>query len=315
MWKILSILTIHLVFIMGCSQPDTQALRLGTNVWPGYEPLYLARDLGELPPDQIKLVEYPSASEVIRAFRNRALEAASLTLDEVLLLMQDQIPVKVILVHDISNGADTILARPPISSIVDIKGKSVAVESSALGAYMISRALELNELKIEDINIYHMEVNAHEQAYLKKEVDVVVNFEPVRTRLLNKGANEIFTSKEIHGEIVDVLVVHEDVYNNRKKPLQQVVQAWFSALDYFQKNPDKAASIMARRLNVNTQEVIASFNGLEFPDASSNHRMLGGESPSLQKTAERLLRILKQNSLIREDLKIPFIFSAEFLKP
>lgn len=58
-------------------------LRIGTLVWPGYEPLYLARERGYLDPKSVRLVEYPSNSEVTRAFRNRAIEAAALTFDEV----------------------------------------------------------------------------------------------------------------------------------------------------------------------------------------------------------------------------------------
>ena len=63
-----------LLSLFGCmGQPDT-ALRIGTNVWIGSEPLYLARDLGRLDSDSVQLVEYPSASEVLRAFRNEAID-------------------------------------------------------------------------------------------------------------------------------------------------------------------------------------------------------------------------------------------------
>ncbi len=302
------------VMISGCSETEPQPIRLGTNVWPGYEPLYLAREIGKMSPEQVKLIEYPSASEVIRAFRNKALEAASLTMDEVLMLVQDNIPVRVVLVHDISNGADTILARPGIESMKEIVDKRVAVESNALGAFMISRALELNDLSVSDINIRHMEANEHEQAYLNNQVDVIVNFEPVRTRLISKGANEIFTSREIYGEIVDVLVVHEDIYLNRKGAINKIVEDWFGALIYFDSHKDKAASIMAKRLNLSPDEVIAGFDGLELPDIRRNREMLGGVEPALASTIKRLEKVLKENSLIGEATEIPNILSAEFIQ-
>lgn len=287
----------------GCNQPEPQKLRLGTNIWPGYEPLYLAREIDSLPSNKVRLVEYSSASEVIRAFRNKTLEMASLTLDEVLLLVQDNIPVKVILVHDISNGADTILARPDITSMKDIIGKRVAVESSALGAYVITRALEINKLSLKDIIIKHLNVNQHENAYKNNQVDVVVNFEPVRTRLLNKGAKEIFTSKEMYGEIVDVLVVHEEVFNQNKSTLKEIINGWFTALDYFSQQPKLAANIMAKRLNVSTQEVISSFKGLELPNRKINRSLLGGKKPKLKTTIQHLNRVLKDNKLLIKDVK------------
>ncbi|MEO8040925.1 MAG: hypothetical protein ABI794_19310, partial [Betaproteobacteria bacterium] len=58
----------------GCGRDPEPVLRIGTNVWIGSEPLYLARELGHLKPDAVQLVEYPSASEVLRAFRNQAID-------------------------------------------------------------------------------------------------------------------------------------------------------------------------------------------------------------------------------------------------
>ena len=299
--------------MLGCNQPEPQILRLGTNIWPGYEPLYLAREIESLPSNKVRLVEYSSASDVIRAFRNKALEMASLTLDEVLLLVQDDIPVKVILVHDISNGADTILARPDITSMKDIKGKRVAVESGALGAYVITRALEINKLSLKDIVIKHLNVSKHENAYKNNQVDVVVNFEPVRTRLINNGAKEIFTSKEIYGEIVDVLVVHEEVFKQNKSTLKEIINGWFIALDYFSQQPKLAANIMAKRMNVSPQEVISSFEGLELPNRKINHSLIGGKKPKLKKTIQHLNRVLKDNKLLIKDVKDSDILNESLL--
>ena len=299
--------------ITGCNHQHDHLIRVGTNVWPGYEPLYLAEEIGAFSHDDIKLIEYHSASEVIRAFRNRAIEAASLTLDEVLMLVQDDVPLRIILVHDVSNGADVILARPGINTMKDIVGKRVAIESGALGAYFISRALEHNALSINDINIHHMAVNLHEQAYLDNKVDVVVNFEPVRTRLMSQGATEIFTSKEIYGEIVDVLVVHEEIYKEHKRELANLVQGWFRGLEYFSANKRKAAAMMALRLNVSIDEVISSFNGLELPGKQMNVNMIGGNSPSLTLTIDRLEKILIQNNLLTSDLGELDILTAEFI--
>ncbi len=56
-------------------------INIGTNVWPGYELLYLARELNLLP-QKVRLIEYNNTSEVMRAFRNRTIQGAALTLDE-----------------------------------------------------------------------------------------------------------------------------------------------------------------------------------------------------------------------------------------
>jgi len=120
--------------LSGCTQAPDPALRIGTNVWIGSEPLYLARELRRFDSSAVQLVEYPSASEVLRAFRNQAIDGMVISLDELFGLAADGFQPRVVLVVDVSHGADVVVGRRGMRSIRDLKGKSVAVESSALGA-------------------------------------------------------------------------------------------------------------------------------------------------------------------------------------
>lgn len=298
-----------IISLLSCSEAPQQPIRLGTNVWPGYEPLYLAQHLDLIKPDEVRLVEYPSASEVIRAFRNRSLEAAALTLDEALLLQQDGIPVSVILVMDISAGGDVIMARQEVVDIAALKGKRVGVESSALGAYVIARALEIHGMSLTDIEVRHLEVSVHEAAYRNGEIDAAVTFEPVRTQLLSLGAHEIFNSREMPGEIVDVLVVHRSLLE-RPTRLVGLMDGWFAALDYLKKQPQSAAAIIARRLNISPAEALGSYARLQLPSRLENQQLLAAQG-QLYTTLERLSATMRQNGLLRgESPTAPLLYDA-----
>src|SRR6185295_18011721 len=124
-----------LTALTGCVREPETVLRIGTNVWIGSEPLYLARELGRLDPASVQLVEYPSASEVLRAFRNQAIDGMVISLDELFGLAVDGLDPRVILVVDVSHGADVVVGRRGMKTMHDLKGKRVAVESGALGAF------------------------------------------------------------------------------------------------------------------------------------------------------------------------------------
>lgn len=291
-------------------------LRVGTNVWPGYEPLYLARELSAWNTKEIRLVEYPSASEVLRAFRNKAIEAAALTLDEVLVLRQSRVPVRVILVMDVSHGGDVIIARPGIQGMADLKGRRIAVESSALGAYLLTRALELHALPLSEVDITHLDVSAHEAAYREGRVDAAVTFDPVRTRLLQAGGREIFTSREIPGEIVDVLVVHEAFLQDHDSAVARLLAGWFQALDRLRTHPREAATIMARRLKLTPEEVLASYDGLSLPTAAENRTLLGGGGGSgaqLLPVLEKLMATMVEKQLLTTPVPLGEILDGSHL--
>lgn len=286
-------------------------LRLGTNIWPGYEPLYLAADRHDWSQRiNVRLVEYPSATGVLRAFRNRALEAAALTLDEALMLREAELPVQVVAVLDISHGGDVILAQPEFSSFGDLAGRRIGVESGALGAYVLSRALMIHGLELADVNIVHIEVSEHESAFLEQSIDAVVTFDPVRTRLLSAGATAVFDSTEIPGEIVDVLVVHQEVVDHRPDQLRALIGDWFAALEYRQSSPEASAAFTARRLKISPEEVVASYQGLKLPNAQENKQLL---TQGLRSTVTELHKLMLDEQLLLRAVAVDDLFSDEFL--
>ena len=181
------------------------------------------------------------------------------------------------------------------------------MESSALGAYVITRALQKHDLDVEAVQIKHLDVNQHEAAYRAGEVDAVVTFEPFNTRLKELGAREIFTSKEIPGEIVDVLVVHEDIYKSRLDDLRHLTRSWFAALEYLEAEPEHAAAIMGRRLKMNNEEVLASYQGMELPTEEQNISMLDDGHALLRKLAE----IMSEHELVSRDLDLEQVLSSD----
>ena len=280
------------VLLTACSDTPPAPLRVGTNVWTGYQPLYLARDLKYWRDDQIRLVEYPSASEVLRAFRNKALEAASLTLDEVLLLRQQEVPITIVLVHDFSNGADTIVAHPEIQSVAQLKGKTVAVENGALGAFVITRALELNDMSLQDITVKNMDFKRHEKAFLSHDVDAVVTFDPVRARLIAAGGGQIFDSTMMPGEIIDVLVVHQDYMAQHPDIINSLVAGWVKTLDYITSNQQDAYLKMSKRLHISPQQVRARFKQNIYSAGKTNNELLSASDSELLATIKKLNIVL-----------------------
>ena len=82
------------IVLTNCTTQTSSPLRIGTNLWTGYETLYLARDLGYYDQSPIKLVDYPSGTEEVRAYRNNEIEGAGLSIDQALVLAANQENIK-----------------------------------------------------------------------------------------------------------------------------------------------------------------------------------------------------------------------------
>src|SRR5215470_11539586 len=298
-----------LCMLTACVREPEPAMRIGTNVWIGSEPLYLARELGRLDPAAVQLVEYPSASEVLRAFRNQAIDGMVISLDELFGLAVDGLQPRIIVVVDVSNGADVVVGRKGMKSMRDLKGKSVGVESGALGAFVLSRALALNDMRANDVNVVHLESNEQPSAFEKGQIDGAVTFDPYRTQFLQAGATTLFDSTKIPGEIVDVLAVRASVLEKQPKAIQSLLAGWFGAIDYMQREPKDAARRMGIRQQTTGEQFLEAQKGIHVPSRDENLRMIGGPAPELVVSGRRLMALMLEEKLLRSGLEIETVLA------
>jgi len=298
----------------GCTRAPEVPLRVGTHVWPGFEPLYLARQQGYYPSGSVRLVEYSSGSDAIQAFRAGAIDAEALTLDEALLLAETTPDLSVVLVLDVSNGGDVILAQPARSSLRDLKGRRVGLEAGALGAYVLTRALQTVDLTPKDVVVVSLDSFEHERAFKEGRVDAVVTYEPTRTRLLAAGARTLFDSSQIPGEIVDVLVVRRSFAAKHGERVDELVRGWFRALDFIRADSRQAASLMARREQLGADEFQKSLEGLRFYGIEENRSMLAGPAPAIIPTARQLSRVMIDNQLLKRAPEARELIDGRFVE-
>ncbi|HEX5751486.1 MAG TPA: ABC transporter substrate-binding protein [Archangium sp.] len=301
--RVSGLLLCFLVLVPACAPVEEPPLRVGTFLWPGSEPLFLARDLGYLDDGSIRLVEYSSLGEVNRDFRNGRLDAVNVTLDMALQLLQQGFEPRAVLVLDYSNGADAILARPEVRRMEELRGKRVAVEDLSVSTYLLGQALAQAGLRPSDIEILRIPVDQHEQAYASGEVDAVVTFEPFMSRLLARGAHALFDSSHLPGDIVDLLVVREDVLEKSPKQVRHMLQGWFRALRHLDEHPEDAVARMSPRLDTSPAELASMLEMLRHPTREENHALLRPPSSALLGSAHRLQLFMLEHGLLPEPVR------------
>ncbi|AHY41430.1 nitrate ABC transporter substrate-binding protein [Stutzerimonas decontaminans] len=286
-----------LVALLGC-QPDPEAIRVGGNRWLGYAPLYLADDLGWTAPSGIRLVEYPTTTGVLRGFRSGMLDAALLTLDETLALQHSaaDLDLEIILIADVSVGADAVFARAPVTSITELADRRIGVENTALGAYLLSRVLDHAQLDISDLHVVSLPIHEQLEAFSSDRVDAVITFASEGPALEAKGARRIFDSRQLPGEIVDVLVVdRRRVSPEQRRRLRAL---WFDALITWRENRTATDPRLQARLGLTSDTLDVTLGGLLMGDASVNRAWFDGGQ--LAQSIERMGQYMAEKHLLNE---------------
>lgn len=306
-------LGITLFSLAGCNNEPERPVIIGTNIWIGYEPGYLADRRHLYGEADVSLRQYQSATQVLRAFRNKAIDVAALSLDEALVLRQSGIPIRIFLVTDTSDGADAILARPGIATVHDLAGKRIGVENSALGDYVLARALQIHGLKDSAIREVSLTVDEMEEFYAAGKVDAVVTFEPFKSRLIAGGAREIFNSRQMPSEIVDVLVVRDDFAQENPNALRAVTTGWMAAADIINRRQPDAINEIATRLGLTPAAVLNGLSGLQIPNATENHALLDSETGQVAQAAAKLIPMLEVRHGGHFNFAPAELFATQFL--
>lgn len=304
-----------LLLVSACAAREhEQPLRLGTQLWPGTEPLFLARELGYLDDGSVRLIEYSSLGEANRDFRNGMIDAVSVTLDMALLLQQQGHEPRVVLAVASSNGADAILARPGVRRLRELRGRRVAVEDLAVSTYLLGRALEQAGLQPSDVHIIRLPVDQHLRAYETGQVDAMVTYPPFAQQLLSAGAHELFNSSQIPGEIIDVLVVRADVLDKKPQQVEHLLQGWFQALGYLETHPEDAAARMSPRLGTSPTGFSTLMRGLRLFSHEENLSLLREPGSPLVSSALELRRFMLREGMMHEPVLPERIMDARPLE-
>lgn len=302
------------LLLAGCARPPEEPLRIGTNLWLGYEPLYLARSEGVISPKTAKLVEFASSTQALRAIADGAVDGAALTLDETLLLRESGADVRVVLVMDYSAGADALVARDGINSLQQLKGKRIGAETTALGAYVMHRALEIAKLRLDEVTIVALDLSQHEQAFLDGAVDAVITFDPVRSRLLAQGGHVLLDSRQLPNEVVDLLVVRADRIPAHMEHLKELLKGWFATVEQISVHPATSALQLNNRMKLDESELLTSLQDIEFPNRADNLALLLGPHPSLLENARHMAAIMEDSRLLKKQVEIISLFDPPLLQ-
>ncbi|MBU0688202.1 MAG: ABC transporter substrate-binding protein [Gammaproteobacteria bacterium] len=293
-----------LPLLTACDNPHEQPLGIASSPWPGYEPLYLAKEIGYLPQEKAKLFELPSSDITLEAFRNHSADMATLTLDEALDLMDSGVKLRILMALDISNGADAVMVKPHIKKLSDLKGKRIAILNIPLGVYMLSRTLDAAGLSREDVTVIPSAESKHEEMYRLGKADAFITFDPFKTALAKQGAQVLFDSSMIPNEIFDLMLVREEVFQARREDVCHVARQWGRTLEYMRQEPDAAAESIAKRLGVTPQEYLAMVQGIKTPTLQENLALLGGNAPGILNAAKRLNTLMRNEGQLDHEIDI-----------
>ncbi|MFT6429878.1 MAG: NitT/TauT family transport system substrate-binding protein [Halopseudomonas sp.] len=243
-------------------------LTIGTVVWAGYGPFYVADelDLYEQFGLDVELQFFNDPALIPSAMASRAVDGGMLTYDQVVGSVAKGLNHKVVMPIDFSDGGDAIVADKSITSVADFKGKQVGYNPLSPSDFLLAYALQVNGMSEKDIRPVNMTPEAIPSAMASGNLPIGVTYEPNVSQIVGMGDGErfhvVYSSKEAPGLITDVLAFDEKVIADREKAITAMIKGYQAGLDYMEANPEESAIIIGKVLGVSGPEATEQMDGV-----------------------------------------------------
>ena len=224
------------------------------------------------------------------------------------------LPVKIVLLLDVSMTADAMIAGKDITSIKDLKGKEVAFEEGTTSDILLKYALAKNGMSIDDVKPVPMPAADAGGALIAGRVPVAVTYEPYLTVAMaqNKDVKLLFTAGEDPGLISDVLVVRDEVIKSRPGQVLAMIKSWDAALKDYKADTPGGRAIIAKAVGSDVKDLDTAFDGVRYYSLAENKTALTGDFTT--KTFADVEAAAKNAKLLQADVTPEQMIDPSFVK-
>lgn len=293
---------------------EERPFTVAVTVWPGTEALLMGGQAARSNSTRINFVEMSWPTAVAGAFRKRVVDAAVVSLDELLRLEADGARPRAVLILGVSKGSDAVLASPPFKGVPDLRGKRVGVELRSGGEYLLMCALRENRLKLSDVERVPLNLAETESAFVTDHLDAVVTSDPWCTRLKDKGAAVLFDSRQTGLDLTRVLVVREEAIEAHAEAIRLLVAAHLRLVTDFRESGDSSGlDAMLRREGLTPAQWGRTLSLIHFPTAEENHRLMEPETGELARCLHKMAVEMAEAGLLTSEVQTDSLLNAAFV--
>ncbi|WP_027706650.1 putative urea ABC transporter substrate-binding protein [Zooshikella ganghwensis] len=206
---------------------------------------------------EIKLTLVNDYIESINLYTGGKFDACTMTnMDALTIPAVGGIDSTAIIIGDYSNGNDGIVLKNG-KTVKDLKGREVTLVELSVSHYLLARALDMNGMSERDVKVVNTSDSDIASLFIANENAATVTWNPPLQQVRNsKGANLVYDSSKIPGEILDLMIVKTDADERLKKAL---TGAWYETMAIMSKR-DKVGKEAIQFMASNSGATEAEFN-------------------------------------------------------
>ena len=272
---------------------DTK-VAIGLSGWTGFAPLTLAKEAGLFKKHglDVSLKKIPQKDRHL-AIASGDIQCAATTVETWIVWNANGVATTQIFQLDKSYGADGMVVKPGITSIKELKGKSVAASAPGTAPYFtLAWMLRENGLSMKDVKVVNLEPQPAANAIIAgtSGVDAAMTYEPFLSAVRAKPeAGKIIATTLDYPMIMDTFGCTPKFLAEQPKAAKALADAYFDSLAMIKAEPQKSFGIMGADVKQTAEAFEKSQSYLRWQDRAANLKFFAGEHAAFSKKAAEIL--------------------------
>jgi taurine transport system substrate-binding protein len=220
----------------------------------------------EMPGVDIKYVKIGGGGDMLRAIAGNDVDFGGLGNPPTAIGVTRNLPIKGIMVINMLDYVEAMVVRTSrnIKSLKDLKGKTVAAPFGSTTHYLLLQALKDDDVDPTSMKILDLAPSDIAAAWARGDLDAAWFWEPNLDKAVRDGGHIFMTSglMEKRGYPTwDIGVVMNAFAAKYPDYVEKFVKAECAGIDFWLKNPDKTAEIIAEELSLPLVDATRMMNG------------------------------------------------------
>ncbi len=246
------------------AEPKTEfnigwSIYAGWMPWPYAEQAGIVKKWGDKYGITIKFVQVNDYIESVNQYTAGKLDGVTVAnMDALTIPAAGGKDTSAIILGDYSNGNDAVLVKGA-DGVAGIKGRQVYLAELSVSHYLLARALETSGMKLTDVKTVNTSDADIAAAFASPDVTAAVAWNPQVTTMKGvAGTKAVFTSADIPGEILDLMVVDTATLKANPNLGKALAGIWYETMTLMAKQDAEGAAARAAMAQ------LAGTNAAEF---------------------------------------------------
>lgn len=217
---------------------------------------------------KVKWIPFASGSDVLSLFAAKEIDIARFGSSPAVAGIVRKLPIEIIGISGVIATSERLIARSNIATLKDLEGKTVGFPPNSTAQYALDVAIKVHHLDRSKIKLVPLKPAELVAAWKRGDIDAAYVWGPFTQQIEADGGREIFATKQLQKDgylIYNNFAVRKEFAAKYPELLVKFLRTYQEKVDQYKKDPDGAARIVAKYLDVPFETARSTLAGLEYP--------------------------------------------------